>query len=242
MSHHEQTQEPPAPTEAAATDILCPACKAKLPIENGRLPMRCPECQFLLCPRKPHAVNHNFVFTWKKACSLQGRATRREFWGFVSIMGGIGLLLLLVLDVLAYGQLMTFVNDYIIPLPAVPGPIVAVLGCMIIAAMLIWLVVTPLPLFNLTVRRLHDIGRSMFLPVMALILGIPGVLMSASLIFFILTYGAQENSSLSTGTYVLCFGPLVLAVVFSLIILMYSLMDSQRGTNKYGPSVKYPLE
>ena len=223
------------------TDLLCPRCRAELQVSNNKLPEACPGCKLLLRAPRQKAFNHNFLLAWRKSFCWYGRAPRREFWGFVVIMGGIGLLPALVLDVLSNGLLICLVREYLYPIPEIPGLVRAVLGSMAGAALLLWLLLLPIPLFSVTVRRLHDVGRSLLLPLLTLLLGIPGVILPAILLFFILSSAGQSDCVTNTEV-VLAFIPGVLAIIFSLIILMLCLMDSERGTNKYGPSVKYPLE
>lgn len=224
------------------TDLLCPRCRAALEVSNNRLPESCPGCGLLLRARRQKAYNHNFLLVWKKALVWRGRAPRREFWGYAIIMGGIGLLLALLLDIVCNGLLMSLVREYVFPVPQLPGLAAAVLGSMVGAAILMWLVAVPLPLFSVTIRRLHDVGRSMLLPVLTLLLAVPGILLPALLYIQALMGEPAWVERVSENIRPVVFAPGVLAVVFGLIVLMLCLMDSERGTNKYGPSIKYPLE
>lgn len=224
------------------TDLLCPRCRTALEVNNNRLPESCPGCGLLLRARRQKAYNHNFMLVWKKALVWRGRAPRREFWGYAIIMGGIGLLLALLLDIVCSGFLMHLVREYVYPVPPLPGLAAAILGSMVGAAILLCVLAVPLPLFSVTVRRLHDVGRSMLLPALTLLLAVPGILLPVLMLILILIGGPTESDWVDTNTMLIVFGPGVLAVVFGLIVLMLCLMDSERGTNKYGPSVKYPLE
>ena len=224
------------------TDLLCPRCSSALEVKMNRLPESCPGCGLLLRAKRQKAFNHNCALVWKKAFTWKGRAPRREFWGFAVIMGGIGMILALLLDLVCAGLVSKLISEYVYPIPPLPGMLQAILAAMIGAALLLWLVLVPVPLFSVTVRRLHDVGRSLLLPVLTLLLAVPGVVLPAILCIFILIGGPEESSSLSNATILSYFSPLILAGVFSLIVLMLCLMDSERGTNKYGPSVKYPLE
>ncbi len=227
-----------APT---TTDLLCPRCHAALVVRDNRLPESCPACKLLLRAKRQKAYNHNCALVWKKTFTWCGRAPRREFWGFAIIMGGIGVLLALLLDILCTGLLSKLFSTYVYPLPSLPGMLQAVLLGMVGAAIFLWLVLVPLPLFSVTIRRLHDVGHSLLLPLLTLLLAVPGVILPGVMAAFIRT-GSQEAETLSPLAALAYFSPLILAGVFSLAILMLCLMDSERGTNKYGPSVKYPLE
>lgn len=228
-----------SPKASPITDLLCPRCRALLPIAEDKLPEYCPGCELPLRAKRQKALNHNFRLVWKKTFTQQGRAPRREFWGFAIIMGAIGLGLALLLDIVANGLLMQLVREYVYPVPQLPGLLVAILGSMLGAAMLLWLLALPLPLFNVTIRRLHDVGRSMFLPVLTALLAIPGIL--TPLVYYIWAQ-IPKLPALPHIPWVWFATAAVLCIIFALITLMFCVMDSERGTNKYGPSVKYPLE
>lgn len=244
--------EPEPTLHLPTTDLLCPACKAALPIEEGKLPIACPSCAHPLRPRKQKALNQNFILVWKKTRILRGRAPRREFWGFAILMSSIGLILALLLDIFAGGCIITAFDRYIMPLPEIPGLACAVLGSMTAAAILAWLIAVPLPFLSLTTRRLHDTGHSMLWLVATVLCaaGSLGTLLYASTDkdFPILWYTDNLARALEeispelcqTLTYAAGFG--ILTLILGMIVLLFCLMDSQRGTNKYGPSVKYPLE
>lgn len=227
------------------TDLLCPRCSTKLPVLEDKLPESCPGCSLLLRARKQKALNHNCKLAWKKALVWRGRAPRREFWGFAIITGGIGLALALLLDFIVGGHIISTIREHVYPIPQLPGMATAILGAMTGAAMLLWLVCVPLPLFSVTVRRLHDVGRSMLLPMLTLLLwlgALVGVGAMCLMTAFVLISGPGTDGVFTSNRAIAALAPGALAAVFSLIILMLCLMDSERGTNKYGPSVKYPLE
>ena len=229
------------------TDLLCPRCSTKLPVTDDKLPEACPGCNLLLRAAKQKAYNHNCALAWKKAFVWRGRAPRREFWGFSIIMGGIGLILALLLDIVCSGLLMSFFREHIYPVPQLPDLLFFILLAIIGAAILLWLVFVPLPLFSVTVRRLHDVGHSMFLPLLTLLLYIGagmgiGFLGVMCMLALLSNHGPDSDGIFTTTRIIAALAPAALAAIFSLIILMLCLMDSERGTNKYGPSVKYPLE
>lgn len=229
------------------TDLLCPRCSTKLPVTDDKLPEACPGCGLLLRAHKQKAYNHNCALVWKKAFVWRGRAPRREFWGFAIIMGGVGLLLALLLDIVCGGLLMSLFREYVYPVPQLPEMLFCILFAMVCAAILLWLIFVPLPLFSVTVRRMHDVGHSMFLPMLTLLLfvgagmgiGFLGVMCTFALLS---TSGPDSDAIFTTTRVIAALAPAALAAIFGLIILMMCLMDSERGTNKYGPSVKYPLE
>ncbi len=233
------------------TDPPCPRCKSALTVENGRLPELCPACNYILRAKRPHALNHNFRLAFRKAFVWKGRATRREFWGFAIIMGVLGLVPALALDILCRGAIAELITEYIAPIPAIPPMLWYIATPMLAAALLIWVLALPLPLISLIIRRLHDVGHSMRWLTAALIFW-AGAAIAASVSFMSMllallsgTHTPTESTPIELTIENSLVASLALggmATVFSLAIVVFSLMDSQRGTNKYGPSAKYPLE
>ncbi len=225
------------------TDLLCPKCKSKLKVTDGKLPETCPGCNFILRAKRQKAANHNFELAFRKAWVLRGRATRREFWGFSSIMATVGILLAATMDYVCNGAAISLLREYV-SVPALPGMAQYILAAMLGAAILIWVVALPLPLLTLTIRRLHDIGRSMLWPSMVILCALAAV--AALTITDIMQHilGSMPDHLLYLGEWGMyaAMGLGVLAIILVLVILMFCLMDSQRGTNQYGPSTKYPLE
>lgn len=235
----------------ATTDLYCPRCKGVLPVTEGKLPENCPGCNFLLRARRQKAFNHNFLLAFRKAFVWRGRSTRREFWGYATIMGGLGVLIALVLDLLFVGEIARLISRHIVPLPVAPEPVQYIAGATLGAALLLWLAAAPLPLLSLSIRRLHDIGRSMLWLVLPLLCwgAAIGLLIctGAGMVIIPLIFNPQSPAidlvnMLSHYSLAGASALGLLATILSLVLLMFFLMDSDRGTNKYGPSAKYPLE
>ncbi len=225
------------------TDLLCPKCKSELRVKEGKLPETCPGCGFILRAKRQKAANHNFELAFRKAWVLRGRATRREFWGFSIIMGTVGILLAAAMDYVCNGAAVSLLREYV-TIPALPGMAQYILAAMLGAAILIWVIALPLPLLTLTIRRLHDVGRSM-LWTAAVILCVLAAAAAATITgILLLILGNIPDHLLYLGEWgsYAAMGLGVLAIILILVILMFCLMDSQRGTNQYGPSAKYPLE
>lgn len=225
------------------TDLLCPKCKSELRVKEGKLPETCPGCGFILRAKRQKAANHNFELAFRKAWVLRGRATRREFWGFSIIMGTIGILLATAMDYVCNGAAISLLREYM-NIPALPGMAQYILAAMLGAAILIWVVALPLPLLTLTIRRLHDIGRSMLWPAAVILCVLAAAAAATITDILLLILGNMPDHLLYLGEWgsYATMGLGVLAIILVLVILMFCLMDSQRGTNKYGPSAKYPLD
>jgi len=93
-----------------------------------------------------------------------------------------------------------------------------------------------IPMMAVTVRRLHDTGRSgwwYFLPLIIMLVGM--------CIFIPLVIAGDINKNdLMTGTGAVIYLVSLLAVLaISIVLLVFCCQDSHRGENKYGPSPKY---
>ena len=85
--------------------------------------------------------------------------------------------------------------------------------------------------FCVLVRRLHDIGKSGWWVCLSPCPFVPQIMACALITLFIEPFFAL----------LLIYLPLTLLFILSLILhVIFPLRDSQRGTNKYGPSYKYP--
>ena len=93
-----------------------------------------------------------------------------------------------------------------------------------------------IPMMAVTVRRLHDTGRSgwwYFLPLIVMLVGM--------CIFIPLVIAGDYNKNdLMTGTgAVIYLVSLLVVLAISIVLLVFCCQDSHRGENKYGPSPKY---
>ena len=93
-----------------------------------------------------------------------------------------------------------------------------------------------IPMMAVTVRRLHDTGRSgwwYFLPLIIMLVGM--------CIFIPLVIAGDINKNdLMTGTGAVIYLVSLLAVLaISIVLLVFCCQDSHRDENKYGPSPKY---
>jgi len=154
---------------------------------------------------------------FKKYFDLKGRARRSEYWWFV-LFGFILRTLSRFLD----NQLSAFV-DY--------APF------SIVASVLFFF-----PMLSVAFRRLHDIGRSGWW------VGAVCILIAASLAIETLleglcacqlTRGLSFSHSLSSASEVVAAVPMIIALIANFCILIFMLVDSDRGENKYAPSPKY---
>ena len=93
-----------------------------------------------------------------------------------------------------------------------------------------------IPMMAVTVRRLHDTGRSgwwYFLPLIVMLVGI-------CLFIPLVIAGDINKNDFMTGTgAVIYLVSLLVVLAISIVLLVFCCQDSHRDENKYGPSPKY---
>ena len=103
-----------------------------------------------------------------------------------------------------------------------------------------------IPSFAVQTRRLHDVGRSGWWIVCGFTVGIFYLIAKSVVLGFNALDSDNEVQNLIDAFHVSTVGGtvmLLLALVglgLSIALLVFSLQDSHRGENKYGPSPKYP--
>ena len=269
------TALPPIPSESPATALPasflppppkeigpCPACKQELPDgELGQLPPKCPHCGFRLRPEKDTTWQYirfglSRLYTWR------GRTTRKEYWStwFALLLGTIPLVFLSFLAFTICTAL-TLSNHTGTTLTAAEWASDATMipAWITITIFLTYELWTAVVLISMTVRRLHDTGRSgwLFLPAflaslawMAYYYYKVAIILAAvnwKLIFAIEdTFSRNQRimeitQDLNTVAYDGVGALIYLAnMALGLLIFVLLLIDSDRGCNKYGPSSKYP--
>jgi len=145
-------------------------------------------------------INACFIQVMKKAFRFSGRARRREFWYFTLFY--------------AIGYAITRGCDALFQLSFL--------------SILYWLFMF-MPNLAVSVRRLHDVGRSGALAFVNLAASVV-MKMTGSEAFI------SHYPSASTVTLVAIAAVLVTA----LLLFIFALKDSQTGSNRYGPNPKGP--
>ena len=98
----------------------------------------------------------------------------------------------------------------------ITGSLTIVIGILFnVIALLIYFVI-----FTLSVRRFHDIGKGKTIPVN-------------------FNYQINQDNHILIGILgVISFAFVILAIVISIMSLIYCIQDSEKGTNQYGPNPK----
>ena len=163
---------------------------------------------------------------WDKYTDFTGRARRSEYWWFVIAITVILLIprLLLhympdVFDDSAQGY------DVLWLIPEI----------LIMLALGVGTLLLLLPSFAVTTRRLHDVGRSGWW-IVALAVGCDMAACDSLNEWEML----RAISDTSTTTFAIVLALYLVHLAVSITILVFTLLDSHRGENKYGPSPKYP--
>ena len=231
----------------------CPDCHSEITAEDAALPPLCPHCGHRLRPDTPDFVPA-IKSCLSKYCTWRGRATRAEYWWFqllqfivcsvCNIFLFFALFGLLIVHALS-AETAEAMREGTDP-PDFSTGLMLGIAVVILLPVLVELALF-LPSLAVTVRRLHDTGRSAYSIVAT---GVHFLIIVVAMgICLGVSSGLFDSAGLThTGTHdtaVIC-SIAVMAVsglfIFghAIHIFICTLLDSQRGPNKYGPSAKYP--
>lgn len=262
--------------EVPGSRVNCDKCDAGLSLENGRLPYKCPVCKKVLRAASD-SIFSNLLFALRRGFSISGRSTRAEFWTADIITSILFLILLFAPLLYLLNDNGSFLNS---PLYFI---LTCIFGCFLILVYQICI----------SVRRLHDIGRSAWWILLSIILT------AVNLAFFFVPLGVElYNLSIYYNDYYelmddlmiiddeqcimltselmsICSIPepalvrdwlhletrlnhplhgypiyfslidrtvFILNSILSVLLVIAFFLDSQKGSNKYGLSQKYPVE
>lgn len=162
-----------------------------------------------------------FILFWTNYFNFKGRSRRSEYW-WVALWHLIITFTLLILGVLTL---------FILP----------VVGVVLLFALALYVLATIIPNLALNVRRFHDRGFSMLIPILSFVVGILYNIINAFTKRTEVTEFGHSTITNHTG-----FIPWPVLIIFLILLLglnifvfVVSLLDSQEETNKYGPSPKY---
>lgn len=171
----------------------------------------------------------------KKYADFKGRARRSEFWWFV-----LFLVIVYIVGSFLAGFLAAFLND-------VMGVDLSRTTLIIISLIML---AFALPFFAVLTRRLHDTGRGgwwvALFTVILLIYSISYTILVWPIMDQMTSLDPYELASQLTGTMMesptlatmMSFSGMALFVMV-IILLIFTVLDSKWGMNKYGPSPKY---
>lgn len=246
---------PPMPQAPGA----CPGCGKELSTgADGKLPATCPECHFRLAPEQDGMWQH-ILLGLSRPFMLRGRSTRMEYWS-TTLFAMLIMLPVFVVTIFIFGTCtalsLTPDSHGLASWLTAPQMLPAWIMLGICALVWLWFICV---FIGLSVRRLHDIGRGGWWYLLMWLFSIgwqiyyythaAAVIASVNWqLIFAIEDAPSRNARLNeiteqinTAGYDSVGIPLYLAqMALAITVFVFSLMDSSRGANKYGPSVKYP--
>ncbi len=217
---------PPVPNPVAGN---CPNCGQQITLTNGTFPSRCPHCTFRLCADNPNGLWSNFKLAFSKMFVLRGRAPRIEYWSYY--------LFSMIFNYAAY--FLFFIIAFLLGLAIEKdkGDPTIALGMMFILYIIysLFCLALAVPQITAGVRRLHDVGKSGWLFMIPILL----TMVLAAILIYAAAHASEKHPD---EILIISGGILILTTLgYGIYLFVLTLLDSQRGPNKYGPSSKYPL-
>lgn len=164
---------------------------------------------------------------WKNYVNFTGRSRRSEYWFMVLwhiiflsptiLIGFTGLFMIL--------GAASETNDSTVGLSAILLLLSIIYAC-------IYSIATFIPNWAILIRRFHDTGRTMVMPLVYL-----GISLIANVVNFVFEQNDSSETNIITSIILLVFGLLNLGL--GIYIIVIACLDSERKTNKYGSSHKY---
>lgn len=143
----------------------CPSCETALQVAAGRLPERCPACGYRLRATNPNDLWQSFMLAIRKTFVLRGRATRMEFWSFILFSIILTFAIQTITQIAASLMMsptdiasLTSHHGEFEPERLSAGATVAM--TLLALVYFIFNILITIPQITVTVRRLHDVGRS----------------------------------------------------------------------------------
>ncbi len=167
-----------------------------------------------------------FIYQWMKL-EIGNRFTRKQYWGAILLLTAVDIFVDFVWDGM-YETLIGFVESlelsrlhrlplWDLDLRFLVCLVIDYFPCMLSSGLYL----------SVEIPRSHDIGLSMRVPIIMAVLYV--------LLVSLEDFGIEEE--IATGIFILGAG-----VILCYRYIWLGCSDSQKGTNKYGPSLKYPDE
>lgn len=164
---------------------------------------------------------------WKNYVNFKGRSRRSEYW-FMALWNIIFMMPALILYIIGLIMTVSGAASSSEELVAI-GVILLFLS---ICYALIYSLATLIPGWALLIRRFHDTGRTMLMPLIYL-----GVIIISYPVLFVVNIQDPEYNN---PVYIIFFAIIFLVyIALGIYMLVICCLDSERKTNKYGASHKY---
>ncbi|MGW7976596.1 DUF805 domain-containing protein [Staphylococcus xylosus] len=164
---------------------------------------------------------------WKNYVNFTGRSRRSEYWFMV----------LWHIIFLSPAIVIGFTGLFML-LASASGTADSTIGLSVLLLLLsiiyacIYSIATFIPNWAILIRRFHDTGRTMVMPLVYL-----GISLVANVVNFVIEQNDPNETNIITSIILIVFGLLNLGLGIYMIVI--ACLDSERKTNKYGSSHKY---
>ncbi|MBQ9217090.1 MAG: DUF805 domain-containing protein [Muribaculaceae bacterium] len=155
----------------------------------------------------------------QKYCCFTGRARRSEFWNWALAHLIVSVIFSFLATFLTLGFYES-IDEPMNPLKSPSNITSAILGLALF-----------LPNLGVTVRRLHDTGRSGWWAVAPLLLYVP--------LAWVVVVMGNGDSNMFLGILAVMGVVALLAIAYSIVMIVWLVQDSDPKPNQYGPSPKY---
>ncbi|HLR19234.1 MAG TPA: DUF805 domain-containing protein [Staphylococcus sp.] len=164
---------------------------------------------------------------WKNYINFKGRSRRSEYW-YMILWHIIFMIPAMILFIVGLIMLISGISSYTGELTAVGGILLLVSFIYLV----IYGLATFIPNWSLLIRRFHDTGRSMLIPLLYFCI----LIVSYFIITIINLVDPEYTNISSILTLMLTY---LIYMIFGIYCLVICCLDSKRKTNKYGSSHKY---
>ncbi|WP_436960700.1 DUF805 domain-containing protein [Staphylococcus xylosus] len=164
---------------------------------------------------------------WKNYVNFTGRARRSEYW-FMVLWHIIFLSPAIIVGFIGFCMLIASVSG-------ATGSAIGLSAILLLLSIIyacIYSIATFIPNWAILIRRFHDTGRTMVMPLVYL-----GISLIANVANFVIEQNDPNETNTITSIILIVFGLLNLGLGIYMIVI--ACFDSERKTNKYGSSHKY---
>ena len=251
---------PPVP----AFNVPCEKCQSEVSLVDGQIPVTCPHCGYHLRPQTDSIWSHFLFVLRHRYIAWRGRATRKEFWSFVLISHIIWLLFLIGVCFIVDSK----VPECSCPVGHLGAIIVAL--CISFAVYIPFIGIPQIFLFARRLHDIGMSGITVIIHLVLSVLLVGAafalsvkssekyqiyndtVMLDDEEISDQITLDGDDDEALPSDSlaqkdpqfimltalvFILNMGVEGLKVFF----LIIAFLNSNRGTNKFGPSRKYPI-
>ncbi|MBG3874456.1 DUF805 domain-containing protein [Staphylococcus xylosus] len=164
---------------------------------------------------------------WKNYVNFTGRSRRSEYW-FMVLWHIIFLSPAIIVGFIGFCMLIASVSG-------ATGSAIGLSAILLLLSIIyacIYSIATFIPNWAILIRRFHDTGRTMVMPLVYL-----GISLIANVVNFVIEQNDPNETNTITSIILIVFGLLNLGLGIYMIVI--ACFDSERKTNKYGSSHKY---